>query len=176
MLSHIRVSKNFHTSEVQTKWLVKRSGILLKVQIIFCWRFDNVMRAPIWKIDWTIFWASTRWTKQNRTHTKVSSPKLHSLQTRHWSSINFVSIIWIETLVMQSNLQLRIAQFFRKSLDICTSRFFLTFDAQKFFCFEEKMPIWTIDRSVKDVVKCLLTNIRSFEISKIFVLSVFWFT
>ena len=55
LLSHIRVSRNFHTSEVRTKLLVKMSRSSLRVQIISCWRFDYVMRAPIWKIDWTIF-------------------------------------------------------------------------------------------------------------------------
>ena len=57
LLSHIRVSKNFYTSEVRTKLLVKMSRVSLRVQIIFCWRFDYVMRAPIWEIDCTIFWA-----------------------------------------------------------------------------------------------------------------------
>ena len=57
LLSHIRVSKQFHSSEVPAKWLVMMSRISLRAQIIFCWRFDYIMRAPIWKIDWTIIWA-----------------------------------------------------------------------------------------------------------------------
>ena len=51
MLSNIRVSKNFCTSEVHTclefHWEFKSS---------FFWRFDYLMRAQIWMIDWTIFW------------------------------------------------------------------------------------------------------------------------
>ena len=37
--------RDFHTSEVWTKWLVKTSRLFLKVRIILCWRFDYVIRG-----------------------------------------------------------------------------------------------------------------------------------
>ena len=176
LLSHIRVSKSFHASQMQTKWLVKMSKISLRVQLIFCWRFDYVMRGPIWKIDWTIFWALFT----NSTILKSEN---------FCASVFFVHLVKFFKNVIIVNKTLKTFTFcqsfshyaikfsIKNGLNLWKKcrRFYQsfvhTFDVLKVICIGENCQIeWLTYWSVmfRVVLKHSLTNIWNFESSKIF--------